>query len=310
MRMLVVCLMVALAACRARDPSFRSESGERLSDFDPLPFHVAIAPLDTKILLTGVEETGQHESIWFAIKRNEVQDCLVALFGRRSPQQKRIRVTEQQYCIDKLNTFYKTSAIVEPPETPKQMKAREKDRIARKFDLAQALLQAREMNVDLLIIPAFDREAAIRLSAHEWTRGDLHRRLDHMDLWILGRGPRVPGRAQLRLRYRESVRRHDDHHVHRRIAHDRCRLVAAHGLQLQGDADPLVDHPSRVRGAGQPQGGKQVDLGTHALAPRRAADRVPQGRLHPAGARAYRNAAPSAAPKRLGHCPRVVASPD
>ena len=77
MRMLFVCAIVALAACRARDPSFRSESGERLSDFDPLPFSVAIAPLDSKILLTGEIFVRRDEKASTVVTTNWPGVCLM-----------------------------------------------------------------------------------------------------------------------------------------------------------------------------------------------------------------------------------------
>ena len=135
MRLLVICALLAVVSCRASDPSFRTRSGERLSDLDPLPFRVAIARLDGK-LLPGIREPDQKESLWFAMTATHVQDCLVALLDRKLPTK---RVAEPQFRLTGLRTFNEARGVASS-------------------ELDESVLLARAMNADLLIVPRLNEK--------------------------------------------------------------------------------------------------------------------------------------------------------
>jgi len=123
----IALLLTCTIACRASDPSFRSKSGERLSDLDPLPFRVAIAKIESAGVFSGKKTEGQRESLWFTFNDRGLQEFLVAVMSSNPELAK-------QYRIKGLRTFNETLAVTAP-------------------DLDSAVVFARENHADLLIVP-------------------------------------------------------------------------------------------------------------------------------------------------------------
>lgn len=73
---LLVAVLLA-AACRVTDPAYLTSDGKKVSNLDPIPYRIAVAPVESGGRLDGARREG--EPYWFTLDDDGMQALLVAV---------------------------------------------------------------------------------------------------------------------------------------------------------------------------------------------------------------------------------------